>query len=259
MKNKEIYKDKFYDDRKGVSDSAEVIVPIILKLVKPKSVVDVGCATGEFLKIFEMKGVKNILGLDGDWIDKNRLCISKELFKTIDLNNPSKINKKFDLVISLETAEHLPKENAKDFVSFLTSLGKIVIFSGAVVGQGGINHLNEQYQKYWADLFKREGYVVVDFLRRKIWDDERVFFYYAQNILMYIKEEHINNNENIKKEFEQTNPSFISIIHPKLYNPVIEKQKLVGKFLPKPIKYIIGKLLSKMKVHNLNQRSKDGD
>ena len=243
MRNKDIYNNKFYDGRSRISDSAEVIVPLILKLVKPKSVVDVGCATGEFLHVFKKNGINDMLGLDGDWVNKDRLCIPKEFFMPMDLNKPSKLNRSFDLIVSLETAEHLPEKNAKKFVSFLTSLGPVVLFSAAIYGQGGINHLNEQFQEYWAELFKKEGYVAVDFLRKKIWDDERVSIYYAQNILIYVKKDYLNTNKDLKKEFEQTNQSFISIIHPKIYYPIIKKQKILGKFLPKPIKFVVGKLL----------------
>ena len=53
------------------------------------------------------------------------------------------MDRKFDLVVSLEVAEHLPSECAETFVDSLTGLGPIVLFSAAIPHQGGTNHANE--------------------------------------------------------------------------------------------------------------------
>ena len=42
----------------------EIIVPVIMGVLNPKSVVDVGCGIGTFLHVFSDFGVKNLLGLD---------------------------------------------------------------------------------------------------------------------------------------------------------------------------------------------------
>ena len=243
MENKDIYDYNFYEGRKTILDSAEVIVPLVLKVIRPKSIVDVGCARGEFLSIFYKNGIKDLCGLDGEWINKEQLIIDGKDFMPVDLRKPLDIGRKFDLAVSLEVAEHLPEESAEIFIKSLTRLSPIVLFSAAVYGQGGVNHLNEQFQDYWSKLFKKEGYVAVDFIRKQVWDNEKVCFYYAQNILMYVKENYLNKNKNLRREFEKTNQSFISIIHPRMYYPVIEKQKKIGRMLPKPIKLIAEKFV----------------
>ena len=103
---KKIYTNKFFENRRDSLKSAKHIVPLVLKLVQPKSVVDVGCGTGEFLYVFRKFGIKNILGIDGAWVDKRKLCIPENCFLSANLEKPLKINRKFDLVISLEVAEH---------------------------------------------------------------------------------------------------------------------------------------------------------
>ena len=50
-----------------------IIVPEIIELLNPKSVVDIGCGLGTFLNVFKRLGVNDILGIDGPWINKDLL------------------------------------------------------------------------------------------------------------------------------------------------------------------------------------------
>ena len=59
-------------------DAPSEIVPVLLNLFDPSSVVDYGCGTGTFLHVFNSNGVKDILGLDGEWVDKSQLFIPEE-------------------------------------------------------------------------------------------------------------------------------------------------------------------------------------
>src|SRR5262245_639668 len=47
--------------------SAVAIVPLVMELIAPKSVVDVGCGLGPWLATFARHGVSDFLGLDGEW------------------------------------------------------------------------------------------------------------------------------------------------------------------------------------------------
>ena len=71
------YDSNFYRARQDSLISAKKIVPIILEFYKPKSVVDIGCGTGAFLKIFKDNGSNEILGLDGGWMKDENLLIDK--------------------------------------------------------------------------------------------------------------------------------------------------------------------------------------
>jgi hypothetical protein len=99
--------------------------------------------------------------------DRELLEIPKNRFMAVDLERPFQLKRKFDLVVSLEVAEHLPAHCAEDFVSTLTGLGSVVLFSAAAPHQGGEHHVNEQSPDYWAELFQRRKYVPVDCLRKK--------------------------------------------------------------------------------------------
>src|SRR5436309_14636146 len=129
----------------GSRQSAEAIVPLVFALLKPQSVIDVGCGLGTWLSVFEEFGVKDVFGIDGDHVDRSMLQISNERFTAFDLKKPIQIDRRFDLVVSLEVAEHLPKDCAKTFVHSLTRLGPVILFSAAIPFQGGRAHLNEQW------------------------------------------------------------------------------------------------------------------
>ena len=138
--------------------------------------------------MLQEKGVPEILGLDGSWVDHDLLVIPRACFKQVDLSRSViKLPQRYDLAISLEVAEHLPPDRAGEFVSSLTKLSDYVLFSAAIPFQGGSNHVNEQWQHYWVELFCAMDYVVHDFIRPKIWNDSQIPFWYRQNILLFSK------------------------------------------------------------------------
>jgi hypothetical protein len=185
MMTTEFYDATFFENHTdGSVRSASIVVPLILKLFKPKSVVDFGCGVGGWLKEFSRGGVEDILGIDGDYIRREQLLIPPDKFESQDLMRPT-IRKRFDLAISLEVAEHLPESSADALVSTLVKAAPVVVFSAAIKGQGGTNHINEQWQSYWARRFQSHGYCIVDCIRPTIFDDERVERWYRQNILVY--------------------------------------------------------------------------
>src|SRR5262249_43904135 len=114
-----------------------------------------------------------------------RLEIAPDEFLACDLSNPTAVERRFDLAVSLEVAEHLPDTSADAFVRLLTSLAPVVLFSAAVPCQGGTHHLNEQWPDYWAARFESCGYRTFVYLRDRIWDSPDVECWYAQNILLF--------------------------------------------------------------------------
>src|SRR5690348_4908376 len=59
----------FAADRPVVESSARRIVPLVLGMTGCRSVVDVGCGTGIWLRVFAEHGVADVLGLDGNAVD----------------------------------------------------------------------------------------------------------------------------------------------------------------------------------------------
>lgn len=181
------YDDRFYDALSAqVVSSAQVVVPLVLGLVSPCSVVDVGCGVGQWLAEFARRGVGDILGIDGDYVRDGQLHIPADHFRRWDLMTPLRLDRRFDLALSLEVAEHLPGQCAAAHVSQLTELAPAVLFSAAVPGQGGVHHVNEQWPWYWQELFGRRGFVCLDAIRPAVWHDDRVAGYYRQNLVLYV-------------------------------------------------------------------------
>lgn len=201
----------------GSRRSAREVVPLVLELIQPEHVIDVGCGVGTWLSVFTELGVEDILGLDGDHVDRKMLEIPKERFVAFDLRKPLRLSRQFDLVVSLEVAEHLPKECAESFVDSLARLGPVILFSAAIPLQGGINHLNEQWPDYWVEHFEQKGYEVIDSIRKRIWQNDKVEWWYAQNILMFAKRDYLERNLLLKSEWENTIPSQLSVVHPRKY------------------------------------------
>jgi SAM-dependent methyltransferase len=231
----EEYSERFYKEHQKTSlDSADVIVPIVISLIKPKSVLDVGCGTGAWLSTFQKKGINDILGIDGKWVNKSRLIIPKEKFVQMDLKKPSKLNRKFELALSLEVAEHLPESCADRFIDFLASASQVILFSAAIPFQGGTNHSNEKWQDYWAEKFEKRGYQAIDCIRSKVWSNKRVSFFYAQNMILFVKKDAIDKHPALKKELHCKTP--FSIVHPERYLLIAKERNVISNLVPAPLK-----------------------
>ncbi len=177
----------------GSRGSAESVVPVIIELIKPKSIVDLGCGVGAWLAVFRECGIDDVLGIDGEYVDRSMLQIDDQHFLAFDLRRPLQLNRKFDLALCLEVAEHLPPDCARTLVNSLVRIAPAVLFSAAIPHQGGTNHLNEQWPSYWAGLFKEKGYVGIDCVRTKIWASPAVDWWYAQNMLLFVAEDRLKD------------------------------------------------------------------
>ena len=242
-KSTTIYNKGFFErTQPGSRLSASVIVPIVMELIAPESVVDIGCGTGEFLRIFREQGVNEILGIDGMYVDRSQLAIPQTCFRAIDLSKPFTLGKTYDVAISLEVAEHLGPEHASDFIASLTELAPIVLFSAAIPMQNGYHHVNEQWPDYWAHLFQSRGFQPVDALRKRIWHNQQVEDYYRQNIFLFCADSVLANNENLQQEFRATNPDMLSIVHPDLF---IRKRNTAAMKMMQPVKNTVRKIVQK--------------
>ena len=173
--------------------------------------VDVGCGTGTWCAEFLEQGVRTVLGVDGAYVDKSQLMIPPGSFLARDLAAPLRLDRTFDLAISMEVAEHLPPERGASFVDDLTRLAPIVLFSAAIPGQGGTSHVNEQWPSYWDGLFRKRGFRAIDCLRARFWDDPSIDWWYRQNMFLFVREDRL-------PEFpapDQSAPR--DIVHPVLY------------------------------------------
>lgn len=150
------------------------------------NIIDIGCGLGEWAL-----GNPNYIGVDYG-INKKRLLIPEENYFDCDLNKmlSSCANwddgpglSKYDLCLCLEVAEHLNPEAADELVRYLCSLSDIVLFSAAIPGQGGTGHCNEQWQSYWAEKFRSNGFGAE--VCYPVKDNPNVDLWYRQNMILY--------------------------------------------------------------------------
>ena len=228
-----------YENSPDTLRSAQIIVPLVVRLVKPKSVIDLGCGTGEFLRVFREQGVQDIFGVDGAWINREKLVIPTALFRSTDLEKPLKMDRVFDLAVCLEVAEHLSPEVADTFIGTLTNMAPVLLFSAAIPFQEGRHHVNEQWPEYWAALFRRRGYVPIDCFRRTLWNNNDVSFWYAQNMLLYVDQNLLERYAPLRKELERTEAHTLPMVHPRLYLPKAKKYDSFKKIFPAPIRNAI--------------------
>lgn len=221
------YSDDFYEGQMtGSLRSAVKYVDFVSTIYRPKSVADLGCGRGTWLKAFKDKGAAKVVGYDGPWNTQNNMVDQAIEFHSVDLNKPIDTGntERFDLAMSLEVAEHLEASSASNFVDSLTRLSDVVLFSAAFTQQGGTNHINEQPHTYWAQLFALRDYVPYDLFRPLFWGDEEVEFWYQQNIFLYVKKNApVAGLLSSVGHQPMKNIKFMDCVHPTLYGSRIQQ------------------------------------
>lgn len=197
--------------------SAREILTLLGQVIQPQSVIDVGCGVAFWLSVCQQMGIDDVMGIDGDDVDRSLLRIPPARFIGADLVKPLPIDREFDLVLCLEVAEHLAPELADGFVKSLTRLGKVVLFSAAIPGQGGVHHVNEQWQDFWAAKFAAHGYVAVDVIRPQVWTNEKVSKVYAQNMMLYVQESKLESLPKWKSIAASDPARPLAMVHPQVY------------------------------------------
>lgn len=171
----------------GARRSAEAVVPYVAGRYDCGTVIDVGCGEGHWGATFVAQG-SQVTGVDGEYA---RDVCRIEHFVGADLERALPVieGERFELAVCLEVAEHLSPGRAEGLVSDLCELSDVVLFSAAIPGQGGVGHVNEQWQSYWAALFEARGYDGDQSVSWHFWDDDRVENWYRQNTVVYTRQE----------------------------------------------------------------------
>ena len=186
--HQEIYDKRYNDFLDAVArNSTPVMAATIERMFKPKSVVDVGCGAGTLLAQLKQDGVV-VRGLEYSDAGIAR-CREKGVYvEKFDLESEETVHGKSDVTVSFEVAEHLPESLADNYVRVISQFSPVVIMSAATVGQGGLDHVNEQPHEYWIEKMRRQGF---DYDKqsshqmREEWAGKGVASWYVNNTMIF--------------------------------------------------------------------------
>lgn len=224
--------------------SAEIIVPMLIELINPKSVIDIGCATGVWLSQFQKQNI-SITGVDGNWVKNHKSFINKRdiVYYDFESNKNFPINTTYDLAICLEMAEHVSRKMSDKLISILTSLSDVIYFSAATPNSGGRHHVNERWQSYWCKKFKEQNYILIDAIRPKIFTNKKCCYFYAQESFIYINKNKIREFPLLSKYIRDD--VLLDIVHPELFMNQIVKPSHEWSYLFSLQKKLINSMLEK--------------
>ena len=124
--------------------------------IRPKSVLDAGCAMGLLVEAFADRGV------DAHGIDISSYAISKVHETHRDRCRVGSIlepfGRRFDLIVTIEVLEHLQPRDAEKAVANLCAHADDIVFSSTPFDYKEATHFNVQPPEYWAELFARHGF-----------------------------------------------------------------------------------------------------
>ncbi|MGQ0526322.1 MAG: methyltransferase domain-containing protein [Betaproteobacteria bacterium] len=198
----------------SVAKSASVVVPLVAKRFQPKSVLDVGCGTGDWLREFLIHGAEEVLGYDGEWVPRTALKIPEQCFHAVEFYAGFPAARRVDLAMCREVAEHVEESVGQTIVEFLCTSSDVVLWSAAVPGQTGYAHINLRYPEHWMAHFKARGFDAFDLFRAKIWLDDRVSWWYQQNLMVFASAAGREKHSLVSESFVPL------LVHPTLYERV---------------------------------------
>jgi 2-polyprenyl-3-methyl-5-hydroxy-6-metoxy-1,4-benzoquinol methylase len=152
----------------------------IVSLVKPRTILDVGCGIGRTTVYLHRRGFAT-LGVEASRIAIRRSEIP-DLIRQHDLRFPLELKQFFDLVWCFEVAEHIHRKFVNTFVDNLVRHSKVIALSAAPPGQGGEGHFNEQPRRYWEAKFADRGYAL-----HTEWTSamQQVDEFYSENMMVF--------------------------------------------------------------------------
>ena len=130
--------------------------------INPGTVLDAGCAMGLLVETLRDSGVE-AWGVD---ISKYAIDhVAPEIRDFCWLGSVTDpFPQKYDLIVSIEVVEHLPRQDSEKAVSNFCQHSNDILFSSTPFDYKEVSHFNVQPPEYWAEQFARQGfYRDVDF------------------------------------------------------------------------------------------------
>ncbi|CAG2233440.1 unnamed protein product [Mytilus edulis] len=143
------------------------LIPHLSLLFKGKTVASFGDGPGAYKReITKLKQVELYDAYDGAPYSEDN---SNGNVKFLDLTIPQYGIPLYDWIISLEVAEHIPKDFECVFLDNIFRHAKEgIILSWAIPGQGGLQHVNNQPLTYVINVMEKNGFVRDESLSNKL-------------------------------------------------------------------------------------------
>ncbi len=170
------------------------VADAIIRVYQPRSVIDIGCGKGELSKALARKGVE-VMAVDG-YAEPDFSQYPGVVFHKVNLNEAAALSefakglqRKFDVCVSLEVAEHLNPAVSESFAAMLTTLADVLVFSAAVPYQDGDGHINCRNRASWNAFFEARGFFLKDKIRSLLRQAPDTGRWYQLNTLDYTRQE----------------------------------------------------------------------
>ena len=149
-----------------------------------RSVVDFGCGNAGYAKSIKKENPDIVVdAFDGN---PNVGKITNGFGENLDLSREFNLHRKYDVVISLEVAEHIPKEHEATYINNISShCNRLLVFSWAKVGQGGKGHINEQNKDYVLKILREKGFVLNRALSEELQSSATVCYWFKETSLVF--------------------------------------------------------------------------
>lgn len=186
-----LYTDNFFTEAERLAGpSAGTLVEILMKHFRPRTVVDIGCGHGLYLKEFADRGAE-ILGYDGAPAARKISPVGDKI-RLHDLSQPLKPERRFDLCLCIEVAEHLPVAAADTLIETLISFSDKIVFTAAVPGQAPLEygHINERPHVYWIKKFIERSFKYnrpLTLRMRQEMKEKKVIWWVVNNLMIFEK------------------------------------------------------------------------
>lgn len=171
---------KYYE--KGISGFAD----FLRNNIEFCSLVDLGCGTGAFSA--SVQDEKDVLGIDFSVGSREVSFLKPENFLVADLTQPLDLNKRFDVVMSLEVWEHMLPDCENVYLDNVCSLDpKVLIISCAVPGQIGRHHYTPHTHSEVIDTISARGFRLNETLTEKFRKIPKLATFYRKNTFVFNK------------------------------------------------------------------------
>lgn len=169
----DVYGQDYFDMVEHTSGaSATIMSRTIVNLLRPRTVIDVGCGPGNLISHLQSQGV-TVLGLD---YSKHAIEMGRAKSLQIipfDATLPGQLDQhfgRFDLAMCIEVAQQLPPKVAYRLVGFLCNHADVVLFSAPSCADDR-NPKCPRPRSHWVRAFQSFGYRIDETISAKLKDE----------------------------------------------------------------------------------------